>query len=185
MKIVESSILLATGVIDPVYVHAHERDEAGAPPPISHICPTGQHWDDSKQACVPDVVPVPNPLPLNWLSLNNRIASTNFFGYNPSVGGMAFQAAGGQTYYFLIDPFLAAGMTPPGKPMLAVADIAQTLDPNATLYRLHTDNSLGQMVPMVAGNSQWPKTDPWAGERLLLKIAPQGSCQMLVYWFPS
>jgi hypothetical protein len=121
-----------------------------------------------------------------WLSLNNRIGNTSFFGYNYVLGGADFQAVGGTAYQFLIDP-IAAGATTSGKPLVSVADRSQTYACNSiTLSVLDDNNNKIASIAMSGGNASYnsiyPKTFVYRGQRLLLEFTPSHSMPMLIYW---
>jgi hypothetical protein len=126
------------------------------------------------------------PPPNGWISLNFQIGSTNFYGYNASVGGHFFgPVSGGQTYSFLIDPLSVNNYV---APTIMVGDVSQAVPCSPHLYMLDSANNTILELPMDCGNNQcsnsWPKTVRYNMERLLLTITPSSGIQsMYVYWF--
>jgi len=165
------------------------------PPPTTYTCPKcGQSF--STQALLnshiysahPVTPPTPGPIPPGWEPINNRMGTTSFFGgyfpnaqVPPPTGYL--QARTGIKYNFYIDPSVAGS----GRPTVHAGDQGQAIPAQCTLSRLDASyNKILLPIPMVGGNcqytSQWPKTQPYAGEKLLLEVVPSGDCQMFIWW---
>jgi hypothetical protein len=169
MKVVPVSDLQA-------WIMANQRDEGGVP---VITCPVGQHLENG--VCVPDVI-IP---PTTWLPLNQP--NGGFFGYNYAATTPSsvpdFQATGGKTYTFLIDP-VSVGKAKVS--FVGVADRGQRYPSTLVLSVLDDNNNkVGSPIPWDGGNASYTarfKGINMIGKRLLLEVTPSSTMQMLIYW---